>query len=142
MPDQQTVDALVAAAKRGVDVTVVLPGVSDSGLVFHAGHALYDQLLAGGIRIFHLKLAVLHAKTAVIDGAWSTVGSTNIDMRSFLHNSELNVVVLGDSFGREMENAFQEDLRDSEEITKAKWETRPISDRMKEWAARFMNYWL
>ncbi len=123
MPDQQTVDALVAAAKRGVDVTVVLPGVSDS-------------------RIFHLKLAVLHAKTAVIDGAWSTVGSTNIDMRSFLHNSELNVIVLGDSFGREMENAFQEDLRDSEEITRAKWETRPLSDRMKEWAARFMNYWL
>ncbi len=51
-------------------------------------------------------------------------------------------LMLGDSFGREMENAFQEDLRDSEEITRAKWETRPISDRMKEWAARFMNYWL
>ncbi|WP_425402723.1 cardiolipin synthase [Janthinobacterium psychrotolerans] len=142
VPDKQTVDALVAAARRGVDVKVVLPGVSDSGLVFHAGHALYDQLLAGGVRIYHLKLAVLHAKTAVIDGAWSTVGSTNIDMRSFLHNSELNVVVLGDSFGREMENAFQEDLRDSEEITRAKWESRPWADRMKEWAAQFMHYWL
>ena len=142
VPDKQTVDALTAAAKRGVDVKVVLPGVSDSGLVFHAGHALYDELLAGGVRIYHLKLAVLHAKTAVIDGAWSTVGSTNIDMRSFLHNSELNVVVLGDSFGREMENAFQEDLRDSEEITRAKWESRPWADRMKEWAAQFMHYWL
>ena len=142
VPDKQTVDALTAAAKRGVEVKVVLPGVSDSGLVFHAGHALYDELLAGGVRIYHLKLAVLHAKTAVIDGAWSTVGSTNIDMRSFLHNSELNVVVLGDSFGREMENAFQEDLRDSEEITKAKWESRPWADRMKEWAAQFMHYWL
>ena len=142
MPDKQTVDALTAAAKRGVEVKVVLPGVSDSGLVFHAGHALYDELLAGGVRIYHLKLAVLHAKTAVIDGAWSTVGSTNIDMRSFMHNSELNVVVLGDSFGREMENAFQEDLRDSEEITKAKWESRPWADRMKEWAAQFMHYWL
>ncbi|OYO25785.1 cardiolipin synthase [Janthinobacterium sp. PC23-8] len=142
VPDKQTVDALTTAAKRGVDVKVVLPGVSDSGLVFHAGHALYDELLAGGVRIYHLKLAVLHAKTAVIDGAWSTVGSTNIDMRSFLHNSELNVVVLGDSFGREMENAFQEDLRDSEEITRAKWEARPWADRMKEWAAQFMHYWL
>lgn len=142
VPDKQTVDALTAAAKRGVEVKVVLPGVSDSGLVFHAGHALYDELLAGGVRIYHLKLAVLHAKTAVIDGAWSTVGSTNIDMRSFMHNSELNVVVLGDSFGREMENAFQEDLRDSEEITKAKWESRPWADRMKEWAAQFMHYWL
>src|SRR5450830_811038 len=142
VPDQQTVDALIAAAKRGVDVKVVLPGVSDSGLVFYAGHAFYDDLLAAGVKIYQLKLAVLHAKTAVIDGAWSTVGSTNIDMRSFLHNSELNVVVLGDSFGREMENAFQEDLRDSEEITKAKWEARPLSDRLKEWSARFMNYWL
>ncbi|CDG84377.1 phospholipase D Active site motif family protein [Janthinobacterium agaricidamnosum NBRC 102515 = DSM 9628] len=142
VPDQQTVDALSAAAKRGVDIKVILPGVSDSGLVFHAGHALYEQLLASGIKIYHLQLAVLHAKTAVIDGAWSTVGSTNIDMRSFLHNSELNVVVLGDSFGREMENAFREDLRDSVQITKEKWDQRPLGDRLKEWAARFMNYWL
>lgn len=142
VPDQQTVAALCGAAGRGVDVKIVLPGVSDSGLVFHAGHSLYDQLLGCGVRIYHLKLAVLHAKTAVIDGAWSTVGSTNIDMRSFMHNSELNVVVLGDTFGREMENAFLEDLRDSVEITKESWAARPFADRMKEWAARFMNYWL
>ncbi|WP_017876720.1 cardiolipin synthase [Janthinobacterium sp. CG_S6] len=142
VPDQQTVAALCGAAGRGVDVKVVLPGVSDSGLVFHAGHALYDQLLGCGVRIHHLQLAVLHAKTAVIDGAWSTVGSTNIDMRSFMHNSELNVVVLGDSFGREMENAFLEDLRDSVEITQESWAARPLAERMKEWAARFMNYWL
>ncbi|MES2740247.1 MAG: cardiolipin synthase [Pseudomonadota bacterium] len=142
VPDQQTLDALIAAARRGVDVKVVLPGVSDSGLVFHAGHAVYRQLLEGGVQIYHLKLAVLHAKTAVIDGAWSTVGSTNIDMRSFLHNSELNVVVLGDSFGAEMEAAFQEDLRGSEAVTRASWAKRPLGDRVKEWAARFMDYWL
>lgn len=142
VPDRQTVDALVAAAKRGVDVKIVLPGVSDSGLVFHASHALYDELLSNGIKIFHLKLAVLHAKTAVIDGTWSTVGSTNIDTRSFLHNSELNVVVLGQAFGNEMEKAFQEDIRDSKQITLEDWRNRPLKDRMKEWAARFMNYWL
>jgi len=142
VPDPQTVDALCGAARRGVDVKVVLPGVSDSGLVFHAGHALYDQLLGCGVHIFHLKLAVLHAKTAVIDGAWSTVGSTNIDRRSFLHNSELNVVVLGESFGREMEDAFIEDLRGSVEITPETWHRRPIADRIKEWAARLVGYWL
>ncbi|MEV4782550.1 cardiolipin synthase [Burkholderia sp. LMU1-1-1.1] len=142
VPDRQTVDALIAAAKRGVDVTIVLPGVSDSGLVFHASHALYDELLSNGIKIYHLKLAVLHAKTAVIDGTWSTVGSTNIDTRSFLHNSELNVVVLGAAFGNEMEKAFQEDMRDSKQITLADWRNRPLTDRMKEWAARIMNYWL
>ncbi len=142
VPDRQTVDALIAAAKRGVDVTIVLPGVSDSGLVFHASHALYDELLSNGIKIHHLKLAVLHAKTAVIDGTWSTVGSTNIDTRSFLHNSELNVVVLGAAFGAEMERAFQEDIRDSKQITLQDWRDRPLTDRMKEWAARLMNYWL
>lgn len=142
VPDRQTIDALIAAARRGVDVKIVLPGVSDSGLVFHASHSLYDELLSNGIKIYHLKLAVLHAKTAVIDGTWSTVGSTNIDMRSFLHNSELNVVVLGAAFGSEMEKAFQEDMRDSKQITLADWRKRPLTDRMKEWAARIMNYWL
>jgi cardiolipin synthase len=142
VPDRQTVDALIAAARRGVDVKIVLPGVSDSGLVFYAGHAFYDDLLSAGVKIYQLKLAVLHAKTAVIDGSWSTVGSTNIDTRSFLHNSELNVVVLGDAFGLEMEKAFQEDLRDSDVITLEAWRHRPLTSRMKEWAARFMNYWL
>ncbi len=142
VPDQQIVDSLIEAAKRGIDVRIILPGVSDHGLVFHAGHSYYDQLLDGGVRIYQLQVAVLHAKTAVIDGFWSTVGSTNIDKRSFIHNSELNVVVLGDSFGQEMEAAFAEDLRGSIEITREKWRDRPIAARIKEWAARLFNYWL
>lgn len=142
VPDHQTIAALTGAAKRGVDVKLVLPGVSDSSLVFHASHAFYDELLQGGVRIYQLKLSVLHAKTAVIDGNWSTVGSTNIDMRSFMHNSELNLVVLGEAFGDDMENAFAEDLRDSVEITQQQWRQRPLGDRIKEWAARFVGYWL
>lgn len=142
VPDRQTAEALTAAARRGVDVKIVLPGVSDSGLVFYAGHGFYQDLLDSGVRIYQLKLAVLHAKTAVIDGNWSTVGSSNIDTRSFLHNSELNVVVLGDAFGSDMEKAFDEDLRDSTEITPEAWRHRPVGDRLKEWAARFMDYWL
>ncbi|MET0319966.1 MAG: cardiolipin synthase [Duganella sp.] len=142
VPDDQTIRALKAAAQRGVDVKIVLPGVSDSGLVFNAGRSKYDELLSAGVKIYQLKLAVLHAKTAVIDGNWSTVGSTNIDTRSFLHNSELNVVVLGDAFGAEMERAFKEDMRDSVEITLDQWRHRPWLDRMKEWAAQLTNYWL
>ena len=142
VPDPQTISALTGAAKRGVDVKLVLPGVSDSSLVFHASHAFYDELLQGGVKIYQLQLSVLHAKTAVIDGNWSTVGSTNIDMRSFMHNSELNLVVLGEAFGRDMENAFAEDLRDSIEITPEQWRQRPLSQRIKEWAARFIGYWL
>ena len=142
VPDRQTIDALIAAARRGVEVKLVLPGVSDLGLVFYAGHAWYEDLLEGGVQIYQLKLAVLHAKTAVIDGTWSTVGSSNLDTRSFLHNSELNVVVMGDAFGLEMEKAFQEDLRDSNAITLASWQHRPWKDRLKEWTARLMGYWL
>jgi cardiolipin synthase len=142
VPDQQVVDALIAAARRGVDVKLVLPGVSDHGLVMYAGHAFYEQLLAGGVRIFQLQVAVLHAKTAVIDGAWSTIGSANIDRRSFIHNYELNVVVIDPAFGRDMENAFNEDLRDSKEVTLEQWRDRPWADRIKEWAARLTEYWI
>ena len=142
VPDQQFVDALVGAAKRGVDVRLVLPGVSDHGLVMHAGHAFYEALLANGVKIFQLQVAVLHAKTAVIDGTWSTVGSANIDRRSFLHNYELNVVVLDPAFGRDMESAYAEDLRDSKQVTLEQWRQRPWLDRLKEFASRLTEYWI
>jgi cardiolipin synthase len=142
VPDQQIVDALCAAAKRGVDVKLVLPGVTDHGLVMHAGRAFYDKLLANGVKIFHLQVAVLHAKTAVIDGTWSTIGSANIDRRSFIHNYELNVIVLDPAFGQDMENAFSEDLRDSKPVTPEDWRHRPWADRIKEWAARLTEYWI
>jgi len=141
-PDRQLVDALVAAAKRGVDVTLILPSVTDIGLMFHAGQSFYTQLLSAGIRIYQLQVAVLHAKTAVIDGSWSTVGSANLDIRSFLHNYEANVVVIDEQFGREMEKAFREDIRGSQQITLEQWQQRPLSEHIKEWAARSLGYWL
>jgi cardiolipin synthase A/B len=142
VPDEQTLAALKDAAKRGVDVRIVLPSISDSGMVFHAGRAFYDDLLASGVKIHELKLSVLHAKTAVIDGVWSTVGSTNLDTRSFLHNSEVSVIIMGAGFGDEMERAFQEDLKNSTPITLEAWRARPWSMRFKEWAARIWDYWL
>ncbi len=142
VPDQQIVDALIAAAQRGVDVRLVLPGVSDHSLIRYAGQAFYDQLLAGGVHIFELQIAVLHAKTAVIDGGWSTIGSANIDRRSFIHNYELNVVVIDPAFGASMESAFNEDLRDSKEVTLERWRHRPWSDRIKEWMSRLGEYWI
>lgn len=141
-PDRQLVDALVAAARRGVDVTIILPGVSDIGLMYHAGQSFYTQLLSAGVRIYQLQIAVLHAKTAVIDGSWSTVGSANMDIRSFLHNYEANVIVIDEQFGCEMEKAFREDILGSEQITLQQWQQRPFSDRIKEWAARALGYWL
>ncbi len=142
VPDGQIMAALLDAARRGVDVKIILPSLTDSWLTSHAGHSFYLQMLEAGIKIYELKKAVLHAKTAVIDGTWSTVGSTNMDMRSFLHNKEVNVVVMGDGFGKEMDNAFDEDLHDSKEITLAQWKQRPLAQRFKEWLARLLSYWL
>jgi cardiolipin synthase len=142
VPDEQVVEALCAAARRGVDVKLVLPGVSDHSLVFHAGHARFEDLLEAGVKIYQMQVAVLHAKTAVIDSAWSTIGSANIDRRSFIHNYELNVVVMDPVFGRDMESAFNEDLRDSKEVTLEQWRHRPISDRLKEWIGQMAAYWI
>lgn len=142
VPDTQTMQVLCAAAQRGVDVKIILPGITDSGLVLQAEQSYYSQLLECGIKIYQLQIAVLHAKTAVIDHVWSTVGSTNIDTRSFMHNKEINVIVFGDEFAGWMENAFSDDLRNTIQITKEQWEQRSLYDRFKEWVARRLEYWL
>ncbi len=142
VPDAQILQALLDAAARGVQVQIILPSVSDSGLVRHASQSYYSQMLSGGIQLYQLKIAVLHAKTAVIDGVWATVGSTNIDTRSFLHNHEINVVVLGQEFATTLEQAFQEDLRRSAAIDPNQWAQRAWSDKVREWGARHLAYWL
>jgi cardiolipin synthase len=142
VPDPQTIETLKAAAQRGVDVKLILPGFSDFGAVFHAGRSHYSDLLEAGVKIFEHREALLHAKTAVIDGVWSTVGSTNMDWRSFLHNNEVNGIVLGEEFANEMERMFNRDLADTIPIDLAKWEARSPMLRMKEWGARLWEYWL
>lgn len=142
VPDPQLVAVLKDAVARGVDVKLILPSKTDSGLVFYAARSYYTDLLKDGIKIYERRDALLHAKTAVIDGVWSTIGSTNLDWRSFLHNYELNAVVVGDDFGRQMETMFQRDEADSELITQEKWKRRPLLDRIKEAGSRLWAYWL
>ena len=142
VPDPQLVAALIAAAARGVDVRMVLPGGTDSALVFHAGRSNYDPLLQGGVKVYERLGALMHAKTAVIDGVWSTVGSTNLDWRSFLHNDEVDAVVLGSNFGAQMRAAFEADVAQSKVVTLESWRQRPLSDRAKELFSRLWQYWL
>ncbi len=142
VPDPQLLAALVNAAARGVDVKLILPGQSDSWLVFHAGRASYAELLRGGVKIHERRGALLHAKTALIDGVWSTIGSTNLDWRSFLHNEEINAVVLGQAFGAQMQAMIEADLAASVPVTAQAWERRPLADRLKETAARAWQYYL
>ena len=142
IPDPQLLAALKAAAARGVDVRIVVPGSTDSALVFHAGRSYYDELLQGGVELYERRDALMHAKTAVIDGVWSTVGSTNLDWRSFLHNQEVNAVVLGTEFGDQMRAAFARDVALSGQITHEQWRHRSIAVRLKERMARVWQYWL
>jgi cardiolipin synthase len=142
VPDPQLREALKAAAARGVDVRLVLPGSTDSALVFHAGRSNYDDLLGAGVRIFERRKALMHSKTALIDGVWSTVGSTNLDWRSFLHNDEVNAVVLGAGFGDTLRAAFERDIANSEEITLEQWRGRSIDLRVMETFSRLWQYWL
>jgi cardiolipin synthase len=136
VPDPQLLKALIDAAARGVDVRLLLPSHSDSALVFHAGRAFYQTLLAGGVKIFERSGAVLHSKTAVVDGVWSTVGSTNLDWRSFRDNDEINAVVLGRGFAGQMQQMFNKDLAASVEIDLETWNRRSALLRFKEWMAQ------
>jgi cardiolipin synthase A/B len=141
-PDPQLLAALKAAVGRGVDVKLILPSQTDSWLVFHAGRGYYTSLLKSGIKIFQLRGAILHSKTALIDGVWATVGSTNLDWRSFLHNQELDAVVLGAEFGSQVQAMFDRDLAESDEILLAQWQRRTLDLRFKEFFARIWEYWL
>lgn len=142
VPDPQMRQALAAAARRGVDVELILPGKSDSWIVFQAGRSHYDEMLDAGVKIYERREAILHSKTATIDGVWSTIGSTNLDWRSFLHNDELNAVVLGTDFARQMEAMFARDRRASTRIDPAEWRRRSVILRVQEWVARRFEYWL
>ena len=142
VPDPQLMDALIGAVARGVDVKMVLPSATDSWLVFHAGRAHYERLLRGGLKLYEREDVLLHSKTALIDGVWSTIGSTNLDWRSFLHNQEVNAVIIGQDFGDRMRASFERDLAASKQIKLEEWERRSIDVRVKELFGRMWEYWL
>ncbi len=137
VPDPQLLKALTDAAARGVEVRLILPAYTDSSLVFHAGRSHYGELLAGGVKLYERGGALLHSKTAVIDGVWSTVGSSNLDWRSALDNDEVNAVVLGREFATRMQAMFARDLAASQPIDAESWARRGLLLRFKEWMARF-----
>jgi cardiolipin synthase len=142
VPDPAFLQALMDAARRKVDVVLVLPGFTDSSLVFHAGRSHYTELLDAGVKIYERRDALLHAKTAVIDGVWSTVGSSNMDWRSFALNYELNAVILGPRFGEQMEALFADDVAHAQRIEPRAWADRGIKDRFMESISRLFERWL
>jgi len=142
VPDAETIKALCDAAGRGVDVKIVLPGNTDASLTLNAGRYYYSELLNSGVRLYERRDVLLHAKTAVIDNAWSTVGSTNMDFWSFSSNDEVNAVILNKEFATEMEEMFAGDIAASHEIRREEWKKRPWLNRVKEWFAHQFERWL
>jgi cardiolipin synthase len=131
IPNNRVRNALIDASRRGVEVKIMIPERSDVRLTKSAGEIFYEELLEGGIRIFERQGTMLHTKTMVIDGVWSTLGSSNIDDRSFLLNYECNVTVSDKVFGEAMEGMFTEDLMDCREINLKSWKKRSWWKRLK-----------
>lgn len=142
VPDPATKRALADAARRGVDVRLVLPGFSDFWAPVYAGRSHYQELLAAGVGIYEWHGALMHAKTAVIDSRWSSVGSTNLDWRSFVHNYEADLVVDDARFAQEMEKRFRLDLEAATAIDPKTWRDRGAGSKVREWVARQWQYML
>ena len=133
VPDRDTLRALEAAVRRGVDVRVIVPGeFTDQPVVREASRLHYEMLLRRGIKIFEYEPTMMHAKTMVVDGIWSTIGSSNFDDRSFRLNDEVNVNVYDEAIAAKLEEWFMHDLSQSHEISLRKWFRRGTMQRLKE----------
>jgi cardiolipin synthase len=141
VPDRATRRALRRAAQRGVDVRVLMPGQSDVEIVRHASRATWGPLLRSGVKLFEWQPTIMHAKSAVIDGTWSTIGTYNFDYLSLRTNLEVNAAIEDAAFGALMERSFEEDFASSREIDRASFRFRPLGERLFEWVAyRFRRF--
>jgi cardiolipin synthase A/B len=135
-PTEDEMHDLEAAARRGVDVRLMLPATSDSALALEAGRSDYDDLLEAGVKIYEYDDGILHSKFAVIDGVWSTVGSSNFDHRSILFNDEVDSIILGRATAQQLETLFRKDEASARHISLATWEDRPLPERIRELYSR------
>jgi cardiolipin synthase A/B len=135
VPDTDAVRLFVDAARRGVDVRILVPGkINDVPMTMVAGNAHFGGLLQAGIKIYEYQPTMMHSKTMVVDGLFATIGSTNFDNRSFRLNEELNLTVYDADFAQRLEQSFWGDLKRSRQITLRDWMDRSFWKRVFEWA--------
>jgi len=132
VPDDKMISTLIGAANRGVRVVLIIPGAIDHNLVRQASRSGFGKLLKSDIQIYEYRPALLHAKTMVVDGLWSTVGSTNLDRRSFALNEELNVAIYDVDTAQRLERVFEEDLSNSRRVMYKDWNKRGLASRFLE----------
>jgi len=132
IPDTEFLDAMLAAARRGVDVRVLIPEVSNHVLADWVARSFYERLLRGGVSIWLYQSAMVHAKTATVDGRWTTIGTTNIDRMSMVGNFEINLEIYDRDLAARMEEIFATDLTNARQLTLEEWLDRPVIARVGE----------
>lgn len=126
VPDDRMTGALVRAARRGVRVVALVPAQIDHNLVRHASRGGFGPLLLAGVEIYEYTAALLHAKTIVADGVFASIGSVNLDNRSFALNEELNLVLYDRQLAGRLEQVFADDLRHARRLTYEQWKARGL----------------
>ncbi len=132
VPDDETKASLKAAAGRGVEVRLLVPARGDMRVVVPAARSMYEEFLEAGCAIYEYQPTVMHAKIALIDGCWATIGSCNLDHWSLDVNHEANVGITGSDLVRRMEATYQHDLEQSQQIMLREWRKRPVAQKLKQ----------
>jgi cardiolipin synthase len=137
VPGENFMQLLLAAAKRGVDVRVItVSDKTDVKTTWYAGRTYYEKLLEGGVKIYEYEPTMMHAKTLVVDGMWSGIGSMNFDNRSLSFNNESVLVALDRRIGAQMDSIFMDDITRSKEIKLDEFKKRSLSGKILEWGAQ------
>jgi len=139
-PDDDLIDALCRAARRGAKVQLMLPAQCDVHLLLVAARSFYETLLKNGVEVFERQGCVLHAKTMVVDERVSIIGSTNLDYRSIEYNCELSAIIRNEQFGKNVSQLFENDMQYARRITAGEWRRRPWGDRFMQWAVSRARY--
>ena len=131
LPDRARRRALVALGRRGVAITVIVPGrATDQVWVRLASRRMWGELLEAGVRIFEYRKAMMHAKVLIVDELWTVLGTTNIDNRSFEHNDEISVAMRDPALAARLMKDYEQDLADSREVTLERWQRRPLWEKI------------
>ncbi|MCM3077615.1 cardiolipin synthase [Brevibacillus invocatus] len=139
VPDESILTAMKMAAMSGVDVRLMVPGIPDSKMVFWATHSYLGEMLKSGVRCYLYEKGFMHAKTLVVDTQIASVGTANVDIRSFKLNFETNAFLYDTGMAEQLEELFLRDLENSKELTMAEYMNRPIHMRIKESLTRLLS---
>ncbi len=142
VPDHYTQNELLAAVRRGVEVRLLVPRTSDVRLARWAANAVYARLLDAGVKIYEYLPRMLHAKVAIVDGRWATLGTANLDYRSLFQNYELNLVSRNPDFCARLQMQFETDLTEASAVCAARWRQRRWVPRLAELLGWSVRRWL